>query len=157
MIVLQRSVIEGSMTSTAVSPLDGFPFVHQVEVRLRDLDVRGHLNNAVFSTFLEEARFRWYIAGGRPDEPLPSENQVDMVLARTEIDFRSELRTPAVVVSIGVRVARIGTKSAELEYRVCAGELLLAEARSVLVGFDFGRGLSVPIPDAWMRRLARSA
>jgi acyl-CoA thioester hydrolase len=137
--------------------VNDFPFVHEVKIRLRDLDCRGHVNNAVFSTFLEDARLRLYVAMGADDEPPPMENQVDMVLARTEIDFRGELRTPGETVSIGVRATRIGNKSADLEYRVCAQDgRLVAEAKSVLVGYDFDRGISTPIPQHWMRRL-RSA
>jgi len=133
--------------------VDGFQFVHEIVVRLRDLDARGHLNNAVVASFLEDARYEWYRASGPAGEPMPLAYVTDMVLARTEIDYRGELRESGVTVSIGVRVGRIGNKSAELEYRVCAPGHLIAEARSVLVGFDFETRASAPIPDRWLRRL----
>jgi acyl-CoA thioester hydrolase len=133
--------------------MDGFPFVHDIAVRLRDLDARGHLNNAVVATFLEDARYQWYRAAGAADEPVPLDYTTDMVLARTEIDYRGELRESGVTVSVGVRVSRIGHKSAELEYRVCAGDHLIADAKSVLVGFDFDARCSAAIPDRWLRRL----
>jgi acyl-CoA thioester hydrolase len=136
--------------------MEGFPFVHEVRVRFADLDARGHVNNAVYSSYIEDARLRWYAATGGPGEPEPMEFTVDMVLARTEIDFRGELRHVGETVAVGVRVARIGTKSATLEYRVCAGDRVAAEARSVLVGFDYERGASAPIPDRWLRRLVAS-
>jgi acyl-CoA thioester hydrolase len=134
--------------------MDGFQFVHDIGVRLRDLDARGHLNNAVVATFLEDARYAWYRASGASDEPAPLDYTTDMVLARTEIDYRGELRESGVTVSVGVRVSRIGNKSAELEYRVCAGDHLIADAKSVLVGFDFDARRSAPIPERWMRRLS---
>ena len=133
--------------------MDGFPFVHEIAVRLRDLDARGHLNNAVVATFLEDARYEWYRATGPAGEPPPLHYTTDMVLARTEIDYRGELRESGVTVSVGVRVSRIGNKSAELEYRVCAGDHLIAEAKSVLVGFDFEARCSTAIPERWLSRL----
>jgi acyl-CoA thioester hydrolase len=134
--------------------MEGFPFVHEIDVRLCDLDCRGHVNNAVFSSYIEDARVRWYTATGEPDEDAPMTFTVDMVLARTEIDFRGEVRDHTDTIHVGVRVARIGNKSADLEYRVCASDgRVVAEARSVLVGFDFERGASVPIPERWLRRL----
>ena len=136
--------------------MDGFRFVHSIVVRLRDLDARGHLNNAVVATFLEDARYEWYRASGPAGEPPPLEYTTDMVLARTEIDYRGELRESGVTVSVGVRVCRIGNRSADLEYRVCAAEVLIAEAKSVLVGFDFEKRASAPIPSRWMRRLTAS-
>ena len=43
--------------------MEGYPFVHREHVRFRDLDGMAHVNNAVFSTYLEEARLAWF--GGR--------------------------------------------------------------------------------------------
>lgn len=129
--------------------------MHTVAVRFRDIDCRGHVNNAVFSSYIEDARLRWYSATGDPDEPGPQTFTVDMVLARTEIDFRGEVRDPEDTIEIGVRVGRIGTKSADLEYRLCARDgRVVAEARSVLVGFDYEQSASAPIPERWLRRLA---
>jgi acyl-CoA thioester hydrolase len=125
---------------------DGFPFVHRETVRFRDTDGMGHVNNAVFSTYLEQARLGWF---GESDE-LPL---ADVILARTEIDFRSPLRAGEVV-EIGVRPSRVGTKSFELEYELRASGRLVAEAKSVLVGYDYGSGESAVIPDRWKRRLS---
>lgn len=135
--------------------MEGFGFVHEVTVRFSDLDCRGHVNNAVYSSYIEDARLRWYVAAGEDDEPAPMAYGVDMVLARTEIDFRSEVRHVGETLAIGVRVGRMGAKSADLEYRVLAEDgRVVVEAKSVLVGFDFERAVSAPIPERWMRRLA---
>jgi acyl-CoA thioester hydrolase len=138
--------------------MEGFPFVHRINVRFRDIDCRGHVNNAVFSSYIEDARLRWYAATGDPNEPGPQTFAIDMVLARTEVDFRGEVRAPDDTIAIGVRVSRIGTRSADLEYRLCTSDgRVVAAARSVLVGFDFERGVSAPIPERWMRRLQAHA
>jgi acyl-CoA thioester hydrolase len=125
--------------------MDGYSFVHREHVRFRDLDGMAHVNNAVFSTCLEQARLAWF--GDADPQPLE-----DVILARTEIDFRSPVRLGEVV-EIGVRPARIGTKSFELEYELQADGRLVASAKSVLVGYDYERAQSMPIPERWRRRL----
>jgi acyl-CoA thioester hydrolase len=126
--------------------VEGFPFVHRETVRFRDLDGMGHVNNAVFSTYLEQARLAWFGTA----ETLPLS---DVILARTEIDFRSPVAMGETV-EIGVRASRLGTKSFELEYELQAGGRLVAEAKSVLVGYDYSRGESSTIPERWRRRLS---
>ena len=68
----------------SIPAVEGFDFVHRETVRFRDLDSLGHVNNAVFLTYLEEARIA-YLA------PLGAE-ATNMILARVEIDFRAPLR-----------------------------------------------------------------
>ncbi|HEV7134248.1 MAG TPA: thioesterase family protein [Gaiellaceae bacterium] len=126
--------------------MDGFPFVHRETVRFSDLDGMGHVNNAVYSTYLEQARLAWF--GTDTEMPLS-----DVILARTEIDFRSPLAFGETV-EIGVRPTRLGTKSFDLEYELWSGGRLVAEARSVLVGYDYDRAQSTPIPERWRRRLS---
>jgi acyl-CoA thioester hydrolase len=125
--------------------VDDFDFVHREPVRFRDTDGMGHVNNAVFSTYLEQARLAWF--GTDEKNPL-----ADVILARTEIDFRSPVRSGEVV-EIGVRPVRLGNKSFELEYELRANGRVVAEARSVLVGYDYERAESTTIPERWRRRL----
>ena len=126
--------------------MDGFPFVHREKVRFRDLDGMGHVNNAVFSTYLEQARLAWFGS----DDRMPLS---DVILARTEIDFRAPVGLGEVV-DIGVRPSRLGTKSFELEYELRSAGRVVAEAKSVLVGYDYEHGASTTIPDRWRRRLS---
>ena len=128
--------------------MEGFPFVHYETARFSDLDGMGHVNNAVFSVYIEQARLAWF---GREaaDEPMPLE---DVILARTEIDFRSQVAFDETV-AIGVRPSRIGTKSFEFEFELRVGDRLVAEARSVLVGYDYASGRSIEVPERWRRRL----
>jgi acyl-CoA thioester hydrolase len=125
--------------------MDGYPFVHREHVRFRDLDGMAHVNNAVFSTYLEQARLAWF--GDADPQPLE-----DVILARTEIDFRAPVGQGRVV-EIGVRPAEIGTKSFELEYELQVDGRVVASAKSVLVGYDYERAQSIPIPERWRRRL----
>jgi acyl-CoA thioester hydrolase len=123
----------------------GFDFVHRETVRFRDVDALGHVNNAVFLTYLEEARIGFL-------QPMGAE-ATGMILARVEIDFRAPLRTGDEI-EIGVRPRKVGTKSFELEYEVRTGDAVAAEARTVLVSFDYETGRSVEVPRAWREGLA---
>jgi acyl-CoA thioester hydrolase len=126
--------------------------VHEETVRFNDLDGMGHVNNAVFLTYLEQARLAWFRSYGE-DESMPL---TDVILARTEIDFRSPL-VFGETVSIVVRPARLGTKSFELRYELRVGDRLVAEASSVLVGYDYAASRSTVVPDRWRRRIESAA
>jgi acyl-CoA thioester hydrolase len=115
-------------------------YVHRERVRFRDCDAMGHVNNAVYSTYLEEARIG--VLGGLGA----------FILARVEIDFRAELRAGEDV-EIRTRCPRVGTKSFDLEHVISANGRVVAEAKSVLVSYDYARGESVPIPDELRKRL----
>ena len=121
-----------------------FPFVHRETVRFRDLDALGHVNNAVYLTYLEQARVACLIPEGA--------DYSDMILARCEIDFRSQLSLGETV-EIAVTPTRVGTKSFELAYEMRAGDRVVAEAKTVLVAYDYERGESRPLPDAWRKLL----
>jgi acyl-CoA thioester hydrolase len=125
--------------------VEGFDFVHRETVRFRDLDSLGHVNNAVFLTYLEEARIAYL-------DPLGAEAS-NMILARVEIDFRAPLRMGDEL-EIGVRPARVGTKSFDLEYEVRSGGTLAAEAKTVLVSYDYASARPVELPESWREALA---
>ena len=131
--------------------MDAFPFVHREVVRFRDLDPMGHVNNAVYFTWIETARIEFMRRVGAFDQP--DTREMSMILARVELDFRSAAGFGDEV-EIGVRVARLGTKSFELEHELRSDDRVVAEARTVLVAFDYDSNESKEIPDEWRRRLA---
>ena len=124
--------------------MEGFDFVHRERVRFRDLDSLGHVNNAVFLTYLEEARIGYLVPHGA--------EAANMILARVEIDFRASLREGDEI-EIGVRPSKVGTKSFELEYEVRRGDTVAAEAKTVLVSYDYSNGRPVELPDSWREAL----
>jgi acyl-CoA thioester hydrolase len=123
----------------------GFEFVHQENVRFRDVDSMGHVNNAVFLTYLEEARIAYLLPFGA--------DVSNMILARVEIDFRAPVRMGDRL-EIGVRPSGVGTKSFELEYEVRCGDTVAAEAKTVIVSYDYEAGRSVELPQTWREALA---
>jgi acyl-CoA thioester hydrolase len=127
--------------------MDGFDFVHTESVRFRDLDGMGHVNNAVFMTYMESARLAYLASLGLGRNPLQA-----LILARAEIDFRSPIELGERV-EVGVRTGHIGTKSFELEQDVWADGRLAAEGRFVLVAYDYTTGSSMELPIEWREQL----
>jgi acyl-CoA thioester hydrolase len=113
----------------------------QIEIRWRDLDAYQHVNNAVYSTYLEECRDEWLEAA------LGSEDSAwDYVLARVAIDFRRELVLADKTVTVRVQLSRIGTSSLTLREEVLKSDsTVAAEAEAVIVARDRETGRSRPL------------
>ncbi|MGH7724485.1 MAG: acyl-CoA thioesterase [Candidatus Eiseniibacteriota bacterium] len=127
-----------------MSTIDGYRLAVPIVPRFRDTDAMGHLNNAVYVTYFEVARAAYWLAltGDTNYQRVP------FILAHTTIDFRS----PAFVsetLEVGIRIARVGTKSFTFEYRIeeQATRRLVCDGRSVQVVFDYESGESRPVPD----------
>jgi acyl-CoA thioester hydrolase len=128
--------------------VDGFDFVFREEVRFRDLDGMGHVNHAVFLTYMESARLAYFKSLG-----LGAQNPLEaLILARAEVDFRSPVELGEEI-EVGVRPGRLGTKSFHLEQEVRADGRLAAEGRFVLVAYDYARASSQELPAEWRERL----
>jgi acyl-CoA thioester hydrolase len=124
-------------------------FVHKERVRFRDLDALGHVNNAVFLTYIESARVAFLVDLGAAT----TLEDMAIIVARIEIDFRAPVGFGEEV-EIEVRASRFGDKSFDLDYELRVGGKIVAEAKSVLVGYDYDKGETVTIPDDWRERLA---
>jgi len=126
-------------------------FVHSLQVRFRDCDAMGHVNNAVYLTYLEEARFAywralWGAEMGSPEAP-------GVILARAEIDYRRAARYGETL-DIRTSLDDIGRTSIRSAYEIvnATGDLVAA-AKSVLVLYDYAAGQPVPVSDAIRARL----
>jgi acyl-CoA thioester hydrolase len=130
--------------------LNGFRFVHPVEMRFSDVDAMGHVNNATYLTYLESARLAWWMKVTGSDDL----TTLRMILARTEIDYRSPTGFGDRPV-VGVRCASLGRSSFVLEFRVeeARSGRLLAEARKVLVHYDYAARVSSPLPGGLRRQI----
>jgi acyl-CoA thioester hydrolase len=124
-------------------------FIHREAVRFRDLDALGHVNNAVFLTYLESARIAFLLDLGAAT----TLEDMSIIVARIEIDFRAPVGFGEEI-EIGVQATRFGDKSFDLDYELSVGGRVVAEARSVLVGYDYAKGEAVTIPVEWRERLA---
>ena len=104
-------------------------FEHLVSLRWRDVDALGHVNHAVFLTYLEEGRDAFYAqALGRDPH---------YVVARVEIDLRAEVRYADRQLRVRIEAERVGTTSlTTLETVRTPAGVTAAEARVVTVLWD---------------------
>lgn len=123
----------------------------RVEIRWRDVDALGHVNSAVYATYLEECRDEWLERGLGDDEAA-----WDFVVARLAIDFRSELRIQDDVVVAACGLAQLGTSSVTTKETMVAGDKLVAEAEAVLVARNRERTGSRPLTDTERASLERA-
>ena len=115
----------------------------RIEIRWRDIDAYGHVNNAVYLNYLEEARDAWVqkVLG-------PVADTWDFVLARVAIDFRSELKQDDGAVLVRCRLDSLGRSSVRTREEVLKLDgSISAEAVSVIVPRDARTGRSRPLAD----------
>jgi acyl-CoA thioester hydrolase len=116
-------------------------FEHPVHVRWRDVDALGHVNHAVFLTYLEEGRDAFY-AAVLGSEPL-------YVVVRIEVDLRAEVRYPEREVIVAIAPERLGTTSMTTRETVLTSSgAVAAQARVVTVRWDAGRRRPIPFTEA---------
>lgn len=117
-------------------------FEYELEVLFRDCDPMGHVNNAVYLTYLEAARFAWW----RNAFGAKGLKEHGFIVARVEIDYRKPA-LPGDRLLVRLRVEDIGQSSFKVGYEILNTRTreLVAEAKSVQVAFDYTQGKSVPI------------
>jgi acyl-CoA thioester hydrolase len=123
-----------------------------LQVRFRDTDAFGHVNNAVFFTYIELARIRYLLDVLQPADPF---ERMPLILARVELDFRSPIMFGEDV-EVETGVDRIGRSSIAMRHRMTAGadRRLVGEAQSVLVTYDYAVARPMPVPDEWRGKMA---
>ena len=122
-------------------------FSHRLEVRFRDCDPMGHVNNAVYLTYLEQTRFQhWRSLWGfgtpelRPGRP-------GVILAHVECDYKRPA-TYGDTLEIRLTIAEIGRSSFRYDYEVVDDqENIVLTAMTVQVMYDYSTAKPVPIPD----------
>jgi acyl-CoA thioester hydrolase len=115
----------------------------EIEIRWRDVDGYGHVNNAVFLTYLEEARDEWL------ERALGADGDAcDYVIARVEVDFRRELRLADDRIVSRCSLHSLGTSSVRTrEELVTLDGEVAAEAEAVLVARDRETKRSRPLSE----------
>ena len=124
-----------------------------VEVRFVDIDAFGHVNNANYLSYIEQARVKYF--DDIVNWPYDWNNE-GIILAKAELDYIQPIRFKDEI-TVYTRCSRLGTKSLDLEYRIVkisdGKEILMADANTVLVAFDYHKKNPIEVPQEWRRAL----
>jgi acyl-CoA thioester hydrolase len=104
-------------------------------VRWGDLDAFGHVNNATYLVYAQEARYAW-------------SKMLEMVVARAEVDFVAPIYTGDFYLDIEIWVNKIGNSSFGLTYEMKNGDELVARVKTVQVTVSMDTKKSRLINDA---------
>ena len=120
-------------------------FTSAVNVRWDDLDAFGHVNNAAYLTYVQEARsdFTWYSRKRVGLKPLLSE----MVVASANIDFLLPINDGGCTVDVSICVSRIGASSFDLYYEISKDGVIYAVVKTVQVAVSKENTKSRPLTD----------
>ncbi|MEX0788123.1 MAG: thioesterase family protein [Anaerolineales bacterium] len=125
-----------------------FRFSHPIEVRYADLDSQRHVNHTQYLTYMETARAQYLKHIGLWDGV--DFDRLGVIVASASCSFIRPILygTP---VRVGVRTAKLGTKSLHMEYVLedAQDEAVLATGTTVLVAFDYQQMTSMGIPRDW--------
>ena len=125
-----------------IESLEDFLFHHNIQTRWKDMDSFGHINNAVYLTYIEDARTtlfkRWN---------LKSQNK-SIIVASLKIDYFTQIKHPSKLI-IGSKISRIGNSSFDLQSAIFIDGLNKPAALSLVicVCYDYENGQSVTVYD----------
>jgi len=129
---------------------DDFRHRTRIEVRFRDIDSFGHVNNAVIASYVEQARVRYLrdVVGVDPIGKMP------LILGMLKIDYLAPVFLEDDV-EVGSRVDWIGNSSISMSHLLKAEDRQLARSASVLVAYDYEKARPMSVPDAWRQAFAQ--
>ena len=120
-------------------------FETTVEIRFADIDAMGHVNNAVYFSYFEQARMAYF---KERVARIWDWNEDGVIVARNEIDYVFPVFLNDRMI-IRLWVEHVGSKSFTVCYRVVVGERLCATGKSVLVCFNHKNKATQVLPEAW--------
>jgi len=110
-------------------------FTNKQYVRWGDLDAFGHVNNATYLIYAQEARYAW-------------SKMLEMVVARAEVDFMAPIYTGDIYIDVEIWVNKIGTSSFGVTYEMKNGDEIVAVVKTVQVTVSMDTKKSRPLNDA---------
>ena len=127
-----------------------FHFHQPIEVRYGDLDPQGHVNNARYLTYMEQARVAYVRHLGLWQGG--SFLTFGVILADTQISFLKPILFGDPV-RVALAVTRLGNKSFDMAYQVedHQGAVTYATGKSVQVAYNYSTNQTISIPDSWRK------
>ncbi len=125
-----------------------FTFTTTFDPQFRDIDPFGHVNQAVYLSYLEQARTKYWeeVVGLRHD-------RTPVALVEQTIQYTKPILLDDTV-TVAQNVAGMGRSSFELEYEVRTDEGVAATAEVVLIAYDPESEAATPIPEEWREPIA---
>jgi len=120
-------------------------YLNKQFVRWDDLDAMGHVNNAKYLTFAQEARFLW--ATEEFSGVMKETSLIGMVVARAEIDFVSPIYEGGKFVDVEITVGKIGNSSFDMLFTISDNGTVLAKVKTVQVTVSVETMKSRPLTD----------
>lgn len=129
--------------------LSDYVFTYPLEVRFRDTDGLGHVNNAVYLTYFEAVRLAYglYLIKGTRLEDIPFIMGEATVRYVKPVFYGDEIIATA-------RVGRIGTKSFVFEHEIRRGDEVVTTGSTVMIWYDYANQQTLPIPAEFRARVA---
>lgn len=120
-----------------------FEYETQLRIRIRDLDHMEHINNAVYATYMEQARVDYL------DEVLDIDlDELQMAVVSSHIEFKKQVRYGGYI-TVETRVPELGETSFPLEYRFVDDGDVAATARTIQVVLESDGESARSVPDRW--------
>jgi acyl-CoA thioester hydrolase len=120
-------------------------FTTQIDIRFRDVDAMGHVNNAVFFTYFEEGRKRFFFELFKVSDP----SAFPFIMAHISCDYLRPIKLGNEPV-LQMWVKEIGTKSFNLGYKLVDAsdkDIVYAKGESVQVCYDYTQSKSMGVPE----------
>jgi acyl-CoA thioester hydrolase len=131
-----------------------FRFYHPIEVRYGDLDPQGHVNNAKYLTYFEQARIAYWIELGffTKDQ---SFMELGVILADVHITYFEPIYFGQII-KVGVHIIKLGNKSMTWEQNIIDVDSgrELAKGKVVVVSYDYKQRRTISIPPEWREKIS---
>lgn len=130
-----------------------YKFFHPTEVRYEDLDPQGHVNNAKYLTYFEQARIHYLIQLGLFSKD-QSFMEVGVIVADIHVTYHATTHYGDPI-KVGMKTTKIGNKSFTTEQAVLNAQTgkISATAKIVLVTFDYEGLKPIPVPQEWRTKI----
>lgn len=131
--------------------MEGYTHQTPIQIRYNDMDTLGHVNNAVYFTYFELARVRFFREMGIWEG---ERSAYGVIMAKATIDYKRPITLDDESVTVWTRCSRLGSKSFDLDQVLVRRDGAVATtALTVGVAYDYRTNASVTIPNEWRVRL----
>jgi len=133
--------------------MKGFKHKTPIQIRFKDVDALGHVNNANHFTYIESARVKYFddVAGQNMEW-----SKKGVILANAKVDYKLPILFKDKIF-VYTKCSRMGNKSFDLSYSIIkeenGKEIIVAEVSTVLVCYDYEKGGSIPMPAEWKKKI----